>query len=189
MGFANRAILAGVAGLAAAGLVGCGSGGSLLNSSQANQLNGQLDAISAADSDGQCVVAANAIANFRTEVANLGAVNSTLVDMLNQGVSKVAALSDRACGGQGSTTTTQTTTKTNTTTTSTGSTASATTTTTTAVTTSTTAATTTATTPPVSGTTPTSPSGGAGIGGGGAGVGNSGNSGDSGGGNNGGQGP
>jgi hypothetical protein len=97
MGFANRAIVVGWLGLGAAALVGCGGGGALLSTDQANSLKGQLDAVSADVANGRCVAAQGTIAHIRTALGNYSALNQTLVLNLDQGVSEVGRLAAAQC--------------------------------------------------------------------------------------------
>jgi hypothetical protein len=186
MGYAPRAILAGLLGLAAAFLVACGGGSGLLSSDQASDLNGQLDQVSSALSSGNCSRVSNATSGFANVVANLpSSVNSALRRNLTQGADRVAQLAQKQC--QASTpppsttttpkTTTQTTPKTTTQTTPTTPTN-----TNTTPTTPTSTTTTPATTSTPAGTTTTGQSGGvspggAGNGGGGGGAPGNGNGG------------
>jgi hypothetical protein len=174
MRIANKAIVGGGLGFAVSALVACGSSGGLLSSQQANSLNDQLDQVSAAVSDGQCGAAANAVAGLRSYIGDLGSVNQTLVNNLNQGVNTVGQLASRACpSGQPATTTSTATspkikTKTSTTTTTTTTTTSTHTTTTPTTTSPTTTSPTTstpATTTPPTGTTGGTGTGGVGLGG------------------------
>lgn len=191
MGYAPRALLAGVLGLATSFLVACGGDAGLLSSNQANNLNSQLDRVSSAIDAGQCDAATSAINAFSAEVSNLpGSVSATLTRNLEQGASTVADLAAKDCQNQTTSATSSSTTSssTTTTTTSTPTTTTTTPTTTTTTTTSTpttTTTTSTATTQTGTGTTSTdSGSGGAGIGGGsGGGNGGTGGSGTGGNGN------
>jgi hypothetical protein len=97
MGFANRAIVVGWLGFGAAAAVGCGSGGALLSTDQANSLKGQLDAVSAEVANGRCVAAQGTIAHIRTALGNYSALNQTLVLNLDQGVSEVGRLAAAQC--------------------------------------------------------------------------------------------
>lgn len=154
---ANRVILAGALGFAAAVLAGCGSGGNLLSPSQANGLKSQLAQVTAALDAGQCQRAQNLIQSFQNSADSLGSVDQTLISNLDQGASTISQLAQQRCHA---TRTVTTPTTTNTTPTQTSTTTS-TPTTTTATTPTTTTPTTTTTTPTTSTpTTTTAPSSG-----------------------------
>ena len=177
MGFAPRAFLAGGLGFAVSLLAACGGGSGLLSSNQANNLNSQLDQVSAAVKARQCAAAANAITTFSNSVIDLPpAVSPTLTRNLEQGASTVALLAARECQLPAATTATTTSSSSSSSTSSTTTTAPTTTTTQSTSTqtgnpaTSTSPPSTTATSQTSSGTTSTdSGSGGAGLGGGGTG--------------------
>jgi len=168
MRFAPRVLLAGGLCLAAPLLAACGGSSGLLTGGQANNLNSQLDQISAAVTSRQCGAAQSAASAFGNAVDNLPAsINQTLVGSLRQGATTVGQLALRDCQSQ----TTTTTTSTPATTTSTSATTSTITSTSTStsptsastITSSTTTAP--ATTSTTAGTSTTSGSGGAGLGG------------------------
>jgi hypothetical protein len=164
MGNGSRAFLAGGLGFAVAFVVACGGQNGLLDSSQANNLNAQLNSISSAVANGQCGTARTAAQAFSNEVAGLpSSVNTTLVRNLGQGASTVSQLAARDCSSSSSTT--RSTSSSASTTTSTPSTAS----TPSSTSSSTTTTTSTATNPTSSSTgSTTSNGGGAAVGGGNA---------------------
>ncbi len=97
MGFANRAIVAAGLGFTVFAIAGCGGSGSLLSSSQADRLSGQLASISNALNNGSCHTASAEITSFERSVAALQSVNSTLVRSLAQGARTVSQLAVRDC--------------------------------------------------------------------------------------------
>jgi hypothetical protein len=107
-----RALLAGGLGLAVSFLVACGGGAGLLSSDQANNLNTQLDQVTAAVASGNCAAATSAVNAFTNEVVNLpGSLNPTLRQNLSQDATKLGQLAARDCH-KATTTTTPTTTNT-----------------------------------------------------------------------------
>ncbi len=98
MGHGSRAFLAGGLGFAVAFVVACGGQNGLLDSGQANNLNAQLNSVSAAVTSGQCGSARGAAQAFSNEVAALPAsVNTTLIRNLGQGAATVSQLAARDC--------------------------------------------------------------------------------------------
>lgn len=79
-------------------LAACGGGAGLLSGDQANTLNGQLDALSAAVSSHNCGAATADSQNLGNAVASLPqTVNSNLRADLNQGASTITDLASRFC--------------------------------------------------------------------------------------------
>jgi hypothetical protein len=110
MRYASRAVLAGALGFAAAFVVACGGGSSLLSSDQASTLNNQLDAVSSALASKNCGDVSSATSQLADQVVNLpSSVNSTLRNNLTQGVSTIAQLARRQCANVPTTQTTPTT--------------------------------------------------------------------------------
>lgn len=104
MGHGSRAFLAGGLGFAVAFVVACGGQNGLLDSSQANNLNAQLNSVSSAVSAGNCGSARTAAQAFTNEVAALPAnVNTTLVRNLGQGATTISQLAARDCASSSST--------------------------------------------------------------------------------------
>lgn len=166
MRYVPRAILVGGLGLAAAFLVACGGGSSLLSSNQANSLLAAFDRVGTAAQSGNCATIDNANSQLDSQIQNLpGSIQGNITDSLNQWASTVGSLATKAC----KTTTTSTTTSTPSTTSSTTSstTTTSTTTTTTPPPPTSTSTTTTSATTTTGGSTTTGSSGGAGLGGGG----------------------
>jgi hypothetical protein len=164
MGFGSRALLAGGLGFAASFVVACGGGNGLLSGDDANNLNSQLDRLSAAVSSGQCGAAAQDVQKFNDAVARLpSTVSATLLRNLGQGAQTIQQLSATDC--RNARTTTTTTTSSTTTTTSSTPTTTATPTTSSS---STTTSSSSETVPTTSGTS-TDSNGGTGVGGGGNG--------------------
>lgn len=104
MRFANKAVLAAGLGFTVSAVVGCGSGGSLLSSDQASQLQSQLTLAKAALSDGACSRAESDISSFQRQVDALGSVNQTLVNNLQAGATKIERLATTECAGTSSST-------------------------------------------------------------------------------------
>jgi hypothetical protein len=121
MGLAKKVIGVVGAGLVAAAIAGCGSGGSLLNSDQAATLSGLLKQTSAALDANHCQAANAHISSFQNSVNNLDGVNSNLTAALSTDGQTVAGLVAKKCvvttkpTKTATTTTTQTKTKTTTT--------------------------------------------------------------------------
>lgn len=99
MRFANKAVLAAGLGFTVSAVVGCGSGGNLLSSDQASQLQSQLNLAQAALSEGACSRAESDISNFQNQVDELGSVNQTLVNNLQAGANKIERLATTECAG------------------------------------------------------------------------------------------
>jgi TolA-binding protein len=97
MGFAHRAFVAAGVGFAMSAIVGCGSSGSLLSQSEANQLTAQLNSVSSALYEGRCSEAEDALTSFQEKLAKLNGVDSTLVSNLNQGASTIEQLTSTHC--------------------------------------------------------------------------------------------
>jgi hypothetical protein len=174
MRYLPRAFLAGGIGFAVSCLAACGGGAGLLSGSQSATIQGKLDQLASAVSNGQCGPAANRAAQLSRQVNQLpNTVSLTLRQDLANGVATVSTLAARDCGQNQSTTSTSATSSTTTTTpptTTTTPTTSTTTSTTSSTTPTTTTSTTTTTTPTTATTTTTTPSsGGGGLGGGGLG--------------------
>lgn len=168
MGNGSRAFLAGGLGFAVAFVVACGGQNGLLDSSQAGNLNAQLNSVSSAVSAGDCATARTAAQAFSNEVAALPpTVNTTLVRNLGQGASTISELAARDCARSSSSTSSSSSSSSSTTT----STSTPTTTSTPSSTSSTSSTSTTATNPTSSSSTSTANGGGALGGGAGAGSG------------------
>jgi hypothetical protein len=167
MRFANRSLLAGGLGFAAAVLAGCGGSGTLLSPSQADSLRSQLAAVTAALDTGRCQQAQTLIQNFQNTADSYSSVDQTLISNLDQGASTISQLAGQRCHVTRtvSTSTATTTTPTTTTQTSTPTSPPTTSTPTTTTTTPGTTSTPTTTTPSTPTTTPTT--GGTGLLGGG----------------------
>lgn len=167
MGNGSRAFLAGGLGFAVAFVVACGGQNGLLDSSQAGNLNAQLNSVSSAVSAGDCATARTAAQAFSNEVAALPpTVNTTLVRNLGQGASTISELAARDCARSSSSTSSSSSSSSTTTSTSTPTTTS-----TPSSTSSTSSTSTTATNPTSSSSTSTANGGGALGGGAGAGSG------------------
>jgi TolA-binding protein len=120
MGFAHKAFVAAGVGFAAAVLVGCGSsGGSLLSGSQANNLTAQLNRVSDALNAQDCSQAQQYLQDFQSSVENMGGVNATLINDLDQGANTIQSLANRECHTVTTPKKTRTKTQTDTTTTAT----------------------------------------------------------------------
>jgi hypothetical protein len=116
MRYASRAVLAGALGFAAAFVVACGGGSGLLSSSDASNLNNQLDSVSSALHSKNCGDVSSATSQLADDVVNLpGSLNSTLRNNLTQGVSTIAQLARQQCANVPATPTTTTPTNTDTT--------------------------------------------------------------------------
>ncbi len=125
MRYVPRAILAGGLGLAAAFLVACGGGSSLLSSGQANSLLAAFDRVGQAAGSGNCASINNATSQLNSQIQNLpGSIQGNITDSLNQWASTVGGLATKACGSTKTTTTTSTHSTTSSTTSSTNSTTS-----------------------------------------------------------------
>jgi cell division septation protein DedD len=145
MGFASRALLAAILGVAAAFVVACGSSGNgLLSSDQSSSIAAQLTSISVAVDKGRCVKASAASRRLNNEISGLpSSVDQKLVANLGQGAATVSELATKQCGNH-KPVTTPTVTSTSTTASSTP----------TQPTTTTSAPPTSTTTPPTTNTTP-----------------------------------
>jgi hypothetical protein len=97
MGFAKKAFVAAGVGFAAAALVGCGSSGRLLSTSEASTLTSELNHVSVALEDGECGTAEQWLSEFENQLQSLSGVNSTLVNNLNQGATTTQQLTEREC--------------------------------------------------------------------------------------------
>ncbi len=149
MRVANRLGIAAAGVAAVVVLAGCGSSdGTLLSTGAATQLTSELNQATSALDAYNCDVAYTALTNFKDDVNQLTGVNTTLVEMLSQGASRISTLANERCPSGVSS---DTTTSARSTTTTTGATTSTTVTTTSSAPTTTTSGTTTGT----GGATPT----------------------------------
>ncbi|HWE59534.1 MAG TPA: hypothetical protein VG228_07545 [Solirubrobacteraceae bacterium] len=98
MGFAHRAFVAAGVGFAVSAIAGCGSsGGSWLSGAQGRNLTAQLNRVTQALDNQNCAQAQQYLADFQSTVDNMGNVNSTLINDIDQGSSTVQSLATRDC--------------------------------------------------------------------------------------------
>src|SRR5215218_1489591 len=110
-------VLAALLGVAAAGLVACGSSGSdrqeLIPERSADRLKSALSDVRSAVADGNCDQARRAVSRARGVLVNLpSAVNDDLVTRLRQGLDNLEQVAPRECEQQDTQTETQETTTT-----------------------------------------------------------------------------
>src|SRR5215212_1887938 len=110
-------VLATLLGVAAAGLVACGSSGSdrreLIPERSADRLKSALSDVRSAVADGNCDQARRAVSRARGVLVNLpSAVNDDLVTRLRQGLDNLEEVAPRECEQQDTQTETQETTTT-----------------------------------------------------------------------------
>lgn len=96
MRHANTVSAIACAGVLAVAVAGCGGGGGLLSSGQANTLDSQIQRVSSDLAAKRCSAAAGDINTFKNSVSDLS-VNSTLVSNLNQGASLLSGLASKEC--------------------------------------------------------------------------------------------
>jgi cell division protein FtsN len=110
-------VLAALLGMAAAGLVACGSGGDdrrqFIPERSADRLKSALSDVRSAVDDGDCEEAEQAVIRARGVLVNLpSAVSDRLVARLQQGIDNLAEVAPRECEQQDTQTETQQTTTT-----------------------------------------------------------------------------